>query len=412
VPSSASVPGTGKSLTGTAHLGLVEAYQLLFPRQKEVHVGVAPGLALVGEPLHPRLVLAQRSEGGIHRFTAVGWKAVARRCEVLGQLAKPHRAGKDTGCCHIRRHGLDDPDFRRGEAGAGACRRLARPLGVEDCPGALDGVRLPCVHGTQELPQLRRRGLASLQERTLVPEEGLQLGRREAVGAGILQGRCPANGTRIPARCPAGVCSATDTAQAQYDASRQRAAQALTVSGALVYDIRRKPAGGLEARVRVFLVRHADADADIPVGLDDAARSLTVKAREKVFAHFAALQPRMEGVALILTSPLVRAVQTAQILALAQELEVPLRADKSLLPDMPVGSLDGVLADHPDENLVLVGHNPSMPAMAAHLLSLQAFPRAVAPGTVIGLERSPGSARAHLLFFAAPGQPVATSLGV
>ncbi len=118
----------------------------------------------------------------------------------------------------------------------------------------------------------------------------------------------------------------------------------------------------------------------------------------------------MEGVSLILTSPLVRAVQTAQILALAQALAGPLRADRSLLPDMPVGSLDGVLAGHGAKALVLVGHNPSMPAMAAHLLSLQAFPRAVAPGTVIGLELPPGSSRAQLLFFAPPGQPVATAL--
>jgi phosphohistidine phosphatase len=185
----------------------------------------------------------------------------------------------------------------------------------------------------------------------------------------------------------------------------------LTLDGALVYDRRQRPRVGLEARVKVFLVRHADADADIPEGLDDAARSLTAKAREKVRAHFAGLRPRMESVGLILTSPLVRTVQTAQILALAQELDVPLRADRSLLPDMPVGSLDGVLAEHAAADLVLVGHNPSMAAMAAHLLRLQAFPRAVAPGTVIGLERAPGGSRAQLLFFAQPGLPVATTLG-
>ncbi len=165
--------------------------------------------------------------------------------------------------------------------------------------------------------------------------------------------------------------------------------------------------------MKLYLVRHADADADIPEGLDDGARALTAKAREKVHAHFGALRPHMQGVALILTSPLVRTVQTAQILALAQALDVPLRADRCLLPDMPVGSLDGVLALHPDEDLVLVGHNPSMPAMAAHLLAMQAFPRAVSPGTVIGLERTADEGgRARFLFFAPPGQPLATALGV
>lgn len=183
------------------------------------------------------------------------------------------------------------------------------------------------------------------------------------------------------------------------------------MSGALVYDLRRGWAEEREALVKVYLVRHADADADIPEGLDDGARALTAKAREKVHAHFVALKASMEGAALILTSPLVRTVQTAQILALAQGLEVPLRADRSLLPDMPVGSLDVVLAEHRAEDVVLVGHNPSMPAMAAHLLSIQAFPRNVTPGTVIGLEVIENS-RARLLFFAAPGQPMATSLGV
>ncbi|MGO8971236.1 MAG: SixA phosphatase family protein [Myxococcaceae bacterium] len=179
----------------------------------------------------------------------------------------------------------------------------------------------------------------------------------------------------------------------------------------LVYDRQRRRAAGSEATVKLYLVRHADADADIPEGLDDGARALTAKAREKVHAHFAALKPHMQGVALILTSPLVRTVQTAQILALAQALEVPLRADRSLLPDMPVGSLDGVLAQHPDEDLILVGHNPSMPAMAAHLLSVQAFPRAVSPGTVIGLERTAvEGGRARFLFFAPPGQPLTTAL--
>ncbi len=184
------------------------------------------------------------------------------------------------------------------------------------------------------------------------------------------------------------------------------------MGSALVYDLPRRRVAGWERRVKVYLVRHADADADIPEGLDDGARALTAKAREKAYAHFAALKPHMEGVALILTSPLVRTVQTAQILALAQDLQVPLRADRSLLPDVPVGSLDSVLAAHPGQNLVLVGHNPSMPAMAAHLLSMQAFPRTVTPGTVIGLERTDEADRARLLFFAPPGQPISSGLGV
>ena len=164
--------------------------------------------------------------------------------------------------------------------------------------------------------------------------------------------------------------------------------------------------------MRIFLVRHGDADADIPEGLGDEARALTAKARQAAFAHFGQLGERMDKVDLILTSPLVRAVQTAQLLSLAQRHDGPLRAHRSLLPDMPVGAIETVLSDHAGENLVLVGHQPSMGAMAAHLLGLQTFPRQVNPGTVIGIERPDGesSAAAKLLFFAVPSQTILESL--
>jgi phosphohistidine phosphatase len=163
--------------------------------------------------------------------------------------------------------------------------------------------------------------------------------------------------------------------------------------------------------VKVFLVRHGDADAEIPEGLGDEARSLTSKGRQVLRTHLDTLSPHFERVHLLLTSPLVRAVQTAQILASTFKLEAPLRVHRCLLPDMPVGSIETALGEHPGETLVLVGHQPSMGAVAAHLLGLQQFPKPVNPGTVIGLERpdEPGAA-AKLLIYAAPGQPILESL--
>jgi phosphohistidine phosphatase len=160
--------------------------------------------------------------------------------------------------------------------------------------------------------------------------------------------------------------------------------------------------------LKVFLVRHADADADIPEGLSDEARALTTKARQTIAGHFSALAERIGMPRLVLTSPLVRAVQTASILSFSLGYEGPLRAHRSLLPDMPVGAIDGVLNEaNAADALVLVGHNPSMTAMAAHLLGMQNFPKPVMPGTVIALERNGGT---RLLFYAPPGQQVLESV--
>lgn len=156
--------------------------------------------------------------------------------------------------------------------------------------------------------------------------------------------------------------------------------------------------------MKVLLVRHADADAEIPEGLGDEARALTSKARLAIAAHFQGLAERIGTPTLVLTSPLVRAVQTASILTITLGYEGPLRAHRSLLPDMPVGAIDGVLNESAAELIVLVGHNPSMTAMAAYLLGMQNFPKPVNPGTVIALDRD--GAQSRLLFYAPPGQPV------
>jgi phosphohistidine phosphatase len=159
--------------------------------------------------------------------------------------------------------------------------------------------------------------------------------------------------------------------------------------------------------LRIFLVRHGDADAEIPEGLGDEARALTAKARATTTQHFSSLSERMGQVGLILTSPLVRTVQTAQILSFATKHDGLLKVHRCLLPDMPVGAVEPVLTEHADQNLVLVGHQPSMGALAAHLLGMQSFPKPVNPGTVIALERTDGETpQLKFLFYAAPGQQV------
>jgi phosphohistidine phosphatase len=167
--------------------------------------------------------------------------------------------------------------------------------------------------------------------------------------------------------------------------------------------------------VKVFLVRHADADADIPEGLGDEARTLTVKSRAAIGAQFAALKDRLDTPDLMLTSPLARCVQTAQILIHAIGYEGPLKSHRALLPDGPAGAIDGVLREHPEKTLMLIGHQPSMGAITAHLLGMQTFPKPFSPGTVICLDLveppTPGAPfTGKLVFYAPPGQPVLESV--
>jgi phosphohistidine phosphatase len=63
----------------------------------------------------------------------------------------------------------------------------------------------------------------------------------------------------------------------------------------------------------------------------------------------------------VITSPLVRARQTAQLAA--AELGVKVSQDDALRPGFRSSDLDALLARHPGECVVLVGHDPDFSLM-------------------------------------------------
>ncbi len=101
--------------------------------------------------------------------------------------------------------------------------------------------------------------------------------------------------------------------------------------------------------MRVFLVRHAAAAPGAP----DEKRQLTAEGRaeaEALAARLVAAQP-----AAVLSSPLLRARQTAEIVAKAAGLEPS--ADPNLSPGATAASLRDAVAGHGD-TVVAIGHQP------------------------------------------------------
>jgi phosphohistidine phosphatase len=116
--------------------------------------------------------------------------------------------------------------------------------------------------------------------------------------------------------------------------------------------------------VKVYVVRHAEAEEQRP-GRRDEERELTAEGRAdfaQVVAGLAALGIRLDR---ILTSPLIRARQTAEILA--QALPGPRPAE--LVALAPGGSFEGVfraLRDPSGESgIALVGHEPTLGALVS-----------------------------------------------
>lgn len=118
--------------------------------------------------------------------------------------------------------------------------------------------------------------------------------------------------------------------------------------------------------VQLYLIRHAEAEDAAAGGADsDSARRLTDDGRKR-FRRVARGLAELDVVLDHLhTSPLVRAVETAELLA--DLVEGPTSAERTLA-EPPGEALLALLAAHPDESSVAcVGHEPWLGELAGML---------------------------------------------
>jgi phosphohistidine phosphatase len=106
--------------------------------------------------------------------------------------------------------------------------------------------------------------------------------------------------------------------------------------------------------VKLYLLRHGKADWpnwDKP----DDDRPLTDEGRKQL-AAVAKMLARLEIAPVILTSPLPRASQTAEIAG--KHLREKIRVEPLLRPGFDAGKLKKILQDFSSDSLMIVGHEP------------------------------------------------------
>jgi phosphohistidine phosphatase len=119
----------------------------------------------------------------------------------------------------------------------------------------------------------------------------------------------------------------------------------------------------------IYFLRHGLAEDRAGWLADDTQRPLTKEGNEKL-AQSAELLTRLSlGLDLIVTSPLVRAFQTAQIVAQRLDIVDKLIQDERLAPGFDLPRLSEVLTAHPGvETLMLVGHEPDFSETISDLI--------------------------------------------
>jgi phosphohistidine phosphatase len=123
--------------------------------------------------------------------------------------------------------------------------------------------------------------------------------------------------------------------------------------------------------MNLYLIRHAIAvEADAPEYEDDSQRPLTDKGKKKMRQIAKGLRALGVEFDLILSSPYVRASETAEILADVFKIEKDVEFSGNLIP---LGDPDLLIAEMNEKynanSVALVGHEPFLSALIGLLVS-------------------------------------------
>jgi phosphohistidine phosphatase len=153
--------------------------------------------------------------------------------------------------------------------------------------------------------------------------------------------------------------------------------------------------------MRILLVRHAAAIESAAAPSSDGERYLTVDGRKRFLRAGKRLArvPHLK-VSRIVTSPLVRAVQTGELLAQALAYEELIEVWSLLRPEEPAtGPLEALDGLPEDATVALVGHEPQMSELASRILGTP-FPLRFSKGSIASLERKKGKVKFQWLLLA------------
>jgi len=154
----------------------------------------------------------------------------------------------------------------------------------------------------------------------------------------------------------------------------------------------------------VYLVRHAIAEERGPAWPDDDQRPLTAKGIGRLMDVARRLGDRDVHVDQILTSPLVRARQTAEHLASVWRPDGGVEELVMLAPGHRPARVTQALAQYPaDHRLALVGHEPDLGTLLAWMIGATApLPFKKSGAARVDFDEGPRAGTGRLVWLVTP----------
>ena len=106
--------------------------------------------------------------------------------------------------------------------------------------------------------------------------------------------------------------------------------------------------------MELILLRHGEAEFSSP----DSARQLTANGKQQVIKMAKTYRQNINGIELVLTSPLKRALETTQLFMGNAEIACDVLIVDFLLPDSSVNLVEQQIQTFDNKKILMVGHLP------------------------------------------------------
>jgi phosphohistidine phosphatase len=106
--------------------------------------------------------------------------------------------------------------------------------------------------------------------------------------------------------------------------------------------------------MELILLRHGEAEFSSP----DSARQLTANGKQQVIKMAKTYRQNMNGIELVLTSPLQRALETTQLFMGNAEIACDVQIVDFLLPDSSANIVERQIQTFDNKKILMVGHLP------------------------------------------------------
>jgi phosphohistidine phosphatase len=120
--------------------------------------------------------------------------------------------------------------------------------------------------------------------------------------------------------------------------------------------------------MNLYLIRHADAEPISPTK-SDHKRELTPKGKESIRKAAEGWKKTIKSLDIIASSPLIRAVQTAEIVASVFNYKAKIITDKKITSGCKLEDLIDFIRSFDEGNVAVVGHEPDISRHLSALVS-------------------------------------------